>query len=192
VTAPGRLLPDEVFQRVLRQVGNPHDARNRINEGVCLGDIKIYVNGVQVDAGYFETNYSLVLGYFDDDQRLILKKSPDGHYHALVWPTKPLTDPTGAWELDEDDIEQKLESLDSSPGQTGGNRGAKVKFDWDAVVAEFVRHMHTSGLPPDDKAEANRLFRWCLDHFRDGECPTEGTLRKKIGSWLRPLRSRRT
>jgi hypothetical protein len=196
MTAPGRLPPDEAFQKVLQQVGDPHEARNLIKERVGLGHVKIYVNESLVDAGYFASSYSLVLGYFDAESRLILKKSPDGRYHALVWPAKPLTDPSGNWELDAGDIGLLLESIETSSRQTGRKRGKKVKFNWDAVFGEFVRRVFVEGLPPIDKgddAEAERLFRWCLDHFQsDNEIPATETLRKKIGVWLRPLKSRRT
>jgi hypothetical protein len=75
----------------------------------------------------------------------------------------------------------------------GRTRGVKVKFDWHVVVGEFVRHMHEKGPPSNDEAEAKRLLKWCLDHFQSSaECPTQGTLRKAIGIWLKPLGPRRT
>jgi hypothetical protein len=72
---------------------------------------------------------------------------------------------------------------------TKRRRGRRAKFDWDIVFSEFVRRIHECGIPDDDAAEAQKMWNWCLDYFKnDEEIPSLGTLRKKIGVWLKLVR----
>jgi hypothetical protein len=71
---------------------------------------------------------------------------------------------------------------------TKSRRGRMAKFDWDVIFSEFVRRIHESGIPDDDADEADKMLIWCLDNLNDEEIPAGGTLRKKIGVWLKRVR----
>jgi hypothetical protein len=80
-------------------------------------------------------------------------------------------------------------AAEAAPEERASKRGGKARFDWHLIFAEFIRRFDEKGPPENNEKEADRLFRFCLDTFKqDGKVPTAATLRVKIGVWLKHVR----
>jgi hypothetical protein len=71
-----------------------------------------------------------------------------------------------------------------SAGLTRRGGGAKVRFEWDRVVAEVVRRVHIDGVPSNVRGFTSDLLDWCHGEFGDAS-PAESTIRDRVTKWLR-------
>jgi hypothetical protein len=165
---------EEAFN-ILAPAMNPLAAAARLNSAIVTGDAHLWGNGEKIHENFD----------FERHLRIAAKKKEGDHWTAemeLRWGVDDCS--TTTWTMSRAEVTGLLK--ETEPQKVGRKRGAKVKFDWDAMVAEVIRRVHEEGVPDNDRDFANKLFKWALDEFED--TPANDTIRKKAAIWFSRLR----
>jgi hypothetical protein len=177
---PDNLITIDAAFQMLLPSQHSGQARVLLQSAIAADEVSLWANGKKVAPDFFESHLQITVKTIDgDDNRwtaeLTMQKAVENFF-------------TTEWRVSRSGVVKLLERL-AEQASGGRKRGRKVKFDWDKIVAEVIRHIHIDGVPDNDSALARTLQEWCQNHFEDEGIPELKTLETKLRIWFESVRA---
>lgn len=180
-SATDRVTADEAFQILLPSM-EPGEARVLLKKAIAADRVAFFSDGTKVPADMFNS-------YFE----VIARPDAAGQWHVELQMLRAVQNfHETVWTFSRSGVLALLEETKPQEQVRGRKRGAKVKFDWDRLFAEVLRHVHDAGPPENDTDYANKLIAWCgSKNFGAKDIPEFDTIRSKLRIWFSLLRQHR-